>query len=172
MAERKVVVGVFQERAQARKAVADLESAGFTEKQVGFAIRNPDGAGEPKLNVPEVKGEKPTESTPLKTTIGGGVVGGILGALTALLIPGIGPVLAGGILAGALGGALVGAGVSDMVGTLMDMGVTQNQAQYYQQEFKEGRALVVVNTTDRQQEAEDILNRDGAMQQKTRTPID
>lgn len=47
MAERKVVVGVFQERAQARKAVADLESAGFTEKQIGFAILNPDGAGEP-----------------------------------------------------------------------------------------------------------------------------
>lgn len=168
----KVVVGVFQDRAQAQKAVADLENAGFTGNQIGFAIRNPDGTSEPKLNMPEVEGEKPVGNIPLKTTVGGGVVGGVVGALTALLIPGVGPVLAGGILAGTLAGAFVGAGVGDLVGAFMGMGVAQHQAQYYQQEFKEGRALVVVKTTDRQQEAEEILDRDGAIQQKTRAPID
>ncbi len=48
MAERKVIVGVFLDRAQAEKAVNDLESAGFNENQIGFAVRKP---GEPELNI-------------------------------------------------------------------------------------------------------------------------
>ena len=60
----------------------------------------------------------------------------------------------------------------DMIGTFMSMGIAENQAQYYEREFKAGRALVIVNTTDRQQEAQEILDRDGAIQQKTRTATD
>ena len=171
MAEQKVIVGVFQNREQAQKAVTDLEHAGFTENQIGFAIRKPGGPDEPKLNIAEAK-EPSSGKTAAKAAVGGGVVGSVVGALTALLIPGIGPVLAGGILAGAFGGAVVGAAAGDMVGTFMDMGVTENQAHYYEREFKAGRALVMVNTTDRQQEAQQILDRDGAIQQKTRTATD
>jgi hypothetical protein len=168
MAERKVIVAVFQDRAQAEKAVHDLESAGFDENQIGFAIRKPGEQDEPKFNIGESQGASPLGKAPLTGAASGGVVGGIIGALTALLVPGIGPVLAGGILAGLFGGAIIGAAAGDMVGTLVDMGVAEEQAKYYEREFKEGRALVMVNTTDpqRQKEAEEILDRDGAIRQK------
>lgn len=168
MAERKVIVGVFEDRPQAEKAVNDLESAGFNENQIGFAVRRPGEQGEPKFNIGESQGASPLGKGSLTGAATGGVVGGIAGALTALLIPGIGPVLAGGILAGIFGGALLGAGAGDMIGTLVDMGIAENQAKYYEQEFKEGRALVMVNTTDPQLQAkaEEIMERDGALRRK------
>ncbi len=168
MAERRVIVGVFQDRAQAEKAVRDLEAAGFNENQVGFAIRKPGEQGEPKLNISNDQGASPLGKGPLTGAAAGGVVGGIAGAAAALLIPGIGPVLAGGILAGVFGGAVVGAAAGDMVGTFVSMGIAENQAKYYEEEFKLGRALVVVNTTDPrlQKEAEEIMDRDGAIHER------
>lgn len=168
MAERRVIVGVFQDREQAMRAVHDLEAAGFNENQVGFAIRKPGEQGEPKLNINSDQGASPLGKVPLTGAATGGVVGGIAGAAAALLIPGIGPILAGGILAGVLGGAVVGAAAGDMVGTFVGMGIAENQAKYYEEEFREGRALVMVNTTDPQlqKEAEEIMDRDGAIRQK------
>ncbi len=168
MAERRVIVGVFQDRAQAEKAVHDLEGAGFNENQIGYAIRKPGEQGEPAFNIGESQGPSPMGKVPLTGAATGGVIGGIAGAAAALLIPGIGPVLAGGILAGIFGGAIVGAAAGDMVGTLAGMGIAENQAKYYEEEFKEGRALVMVNTTDPQlqSKAEEIMDRDGAMRQK------
>jgi hypothetical protein len=169
MAERKVIVGVFLDRAQAEKAVNDLESAGFNENQIGFAVRKPGEPGEPKLNISDDEGASPVGKVPLVGAATGGVVGGIIGALTALLIPGIGPVLAGGILAGIFGGAFVGAATGDLVGAFVAMGIAENQAKYYEEEFKQGRALVIVNTTDprMQKEAQEIMDRDGAIHQRS-----
>ncbi|HLI05284.1 MAG TPA: hypothetical protein VKV40_01795 [Ktedonobacteraceae bacterium] len=164
MVERRVIVGVFQGRAQAEKAVHDLEAVGLNEHQISFAIRQPDEQGEPKLNISNDQGASPVGKVPLTGAATGGVVGGVAGALTALLIPGIGPVLAGGILAG----ILIGAAAGDMVGTLVGMGMAEEQAKYYEEEFKQGRALVMVNTTDPrlQKEAEKIMDIDGAIHQR------
>jgi hypothetical protein len=173
MAERRVIVGVFQDRVQAEKAVHDLEAAGFNENQIGFAIRRPGEQGEPKLNIDESQGASPLGKVPLTGAATGGVVGGVVGAVTALLIPGIGPVLAGGILAGVLGGAVVGAAAGDMVGTFVGMGMAEEQAKYYEQEFKEGRALLIVNTTDPQlqRRAEEIMDMDGAIHERNQGVI-
>ncbi|MFH5804403.1 general stress protein, partial [Alienimonas sp. DA493] len=40
---RDTVVGVFHSHAEARRAVADLKKAGFTDEQIGVASRDREG---------------------------------------------------------------------------------------------------------------------------------
>jgi len=51
-----------------------------------------------------------------------------------------------------------GTGILD---ALMGLGLTEQEANYYNREFEAGRTIVTVNTPDRQQEAYDILSRNG-----------
>jgi uncharacterized protein (TIGR02271 family) len=51
-----------------------------------------------------------------------------------------------------------GAGILD---SLTSLGIPQQEASYYNSEFEAGRTVVTVNTSDRQQEAFDILSRNG-----------
>ena len=90
----------------------------------------------------------------------GGVVGGVLGAAVALLIPVLGPAFAGGILVTVFSAAL-GAMAGGFLGAFAAIGVPVEQAQHYEEEFKAGRTIVTVKTEDRQQDALDILYRNG-----------
>ena len=92
----------------------------------------------------------------------GAVLGGAIGAAAALLIPGIGPVVAGGILVTALGSAAIGAMTGGLIGTFVGIGVPEHAAHQYKREFEAGRTIVTVKTDSRQQEAIDILRRNGA----------
>ena len=87
-----IAIGVFQDEAQAKQAMADLQQAGFTDDQIRYSVHK------------------------------GGT--GILDSLTSLGIP-------------------------------------QQEASYYNSEFMAGRTVVTVNASDRQQEAFDILSRNG-----------
>ncbi len=154
--ERMTVVGVFADRADAQSAVRALESAGFTNEHIGFA-----GHGQPVTE----EGRDHTAGA-LKGAAGGsvtgGVVGGILGALATALIPGIGPVIAGGLLAGIVAGAVTGGAIGGLGGALTGMGVTKEDAEYYDKEFRGGRTIVTVDAADRRAEAEAIMRDHGA----------
>ena len=86
----------------------------------------------------------------------GGIVGGVLGAAVALLIPVIGPAFAGGILVMVFSAAL-GAVTGGMLGALVTLGVPEEQALHYEEEFKAGRTIVTVKTEDQQQEVLDVM---------------
>ncbi|MBE3557932.1 MAG: hypothetical protein IMW89_01735 [Ktedonobacteraceae bacterium] len=162
--DRSTVVGVFTDRAMADRAIEALYRAGFTNEQIGFAVRNPDLAGQAPAGKP-ARGPRTTADKGTATAAGvvsGGVVGGIVGAAAALLIPGIGPVVAGGVLIAALGGAAVGAVAGGLIGALTSMGVPEEEARYYQEEFAAGRTLVTVKAGSRYQEALNILRAHGA----------
>lgn len=152
--DRSTVVGVFPTRALAEQAIEELRHAGFHDNQIGFIARNGEilstGTG--------------TESVVGATAgvLGGGVLGGLLGAAAALLIPGLGPTVAGGILSAALGGATLGAVAGGFIGALTNMGITEEEARYYQLELARGGVLVVMKDADRYAEALDILHRWGA----------
>ena len=157
---RTVAVGVFNDHTQAEKAIDDLEQLGFTDSEIGFAWRGERGTHDESKDTGKHVGT-------------GAVVGGILGAAAALLIPGVGPAIAGGILAPLLGagvtaagvgaaGAALGAAAGGVVGALTDMGVPEEEAKYYQNEFSQGRAIVTVKAGSRYMEARDVLMRDGA----------
>ncbi len=90
--------------------------------------------------------------------ITGSVIGGTLGAVAAMLIPGIGPILAGGLLAATFGGAAIGG----IAGGFLSMGVPEQRARYYEQQFQSGHIIVTVKAGDRQQQALNTLRHYGA----------
>ena len=90
---RSAVGGVFTSETEAKQAIADLQSAGFTDDQIRYSVH---------------KG---------------------------------------------------GSGIED---SLMELGFNQNEASFYNKEFLAGRTIVTVRDANRQQEAADILQRDGA----------
>ena len=53
-------------------------------------------------------------------------------------------------------------GGNGILDSLLGLGVPQNEADFFNREFLAGRTIVTVNSSDRQQEAYDILNRNGA----------
>ena len=57
-----------------------------------------------------------------------------------------------------------GTGIRDQ---LMGLGLTEQEASYYNQEFEAGRTVVFVNAPDQQQEAFDILRRNGGYDAST-----
>lgn len=164
--ERATVVGVFEDRVRAERALNALYRAGFDEKDVGFVIRDVNHTHA----APEVI-QRDTAMGAATGAVSGGVVGGLLGAATALLIPGLGPALAGSILAVALGGAALGAAAGSFVGALTGFGVPEEEALYYQSEFELGRIIVLVRAPNRQSEALEILRQNGAYDAATRTSM-
>lgn len=154
----RAIVGVYDDRLAAERAVDALEQAGFREEHIGFAIR---GAG-------EVRGGMITDTTGTKDgkgaltgAITGGMLGGIMAAAISLLIPGVGPVVAGGVLAAFFGGAIAGTAVGGIFGALTGLGISEDEARFYEREFTEGRAIVAVKPHGRYQEAADVLVRTG-----------
>src|SRR5438552_6249289 len=166
--ERPLVVGIFEDEAQAEQAVEELRADGFTKDQIGFAAHGEDDA----------EGDRPahhaqrggTREGLVMGAITGGAFGSIVGAAVAVFLPGIGPVIAGGILSAALTGAAAGAVTGGLVGALREWGLPEEEAHYYQGEFEAGRTLVTVKTNDplRQGAAMLILRRNGGYDAVTR----
>ncbi|HXI15098.1 MAG TPA: YsnF/AvaK domain-containing protein [Chloroflexota bacterium] len=159
----RTVVGVFEDRPQARAAVEDLKRAGFRDDQIGFAAR--EGGSAAGATAGAGSGEVTTDtgsgSGAATGAMTGGLLGGLIGAAAALLIPGIGPIVAGGILASALGGAALGAAGGGIVGGLVTTGVSEEDARYYDSEFQTGKTVVTVQAGGKAAEAEAILRRHG-----------
>ena len=162
--ERSTVVGVFQTRAQAEGAIKELRRFGFTEQEVGYAVRDARG----NMQGDMVHDETHTRKNAIGGAVSGGVVGGLVGAASSLLIPGLGPAIAGGILGATLGGAAIGATAGGLIGALTEMGVPEEDASYYQNEFEAGRFIVTVTTHGQQNQALEILRRHGAYDASTR----
>jgi uncharacterized protein (TIGR02271 family) len=155
--KRTTVVGVFPDRREAERAIEHLRRSDFDDDQIGIAVRDAEhGEGTIRSADDDASGGA------LTGAVTGGALGGILGALAAGLIPGVGPVIAGGLLAGVLGGAAVGAAAGGLLGALADMGVPEDEARYYDEEFRSGRTIVTVKDDRRYDEARAILREHGA----------
>ncbi|HET7771703.1 MAG TPA: YsnF/AvaK domain-containing protein [Chloroflexota bacterium] len=159
------VVGLFHERRNAELAIADLEKAGFTSEQIGYASHGDSTMASGRAGDTAVTTDTGSGSGALSGAMTGGVIGGVLGALASLAIPGVGPVVAAGILGPILGGAAAGAGIGavggGLVGGLVTTGVSEEDARYYDEEFRSGRSLVTVRAGDRAAEARAIIQRHG-----------
>jgi hypothetical protein len=157
---RDYTVGVFHEGRAARDAVHALKDAGFPGEDISVLI--PDVNPERELRTET--GQAATGGA-ASGAIAGGLLGGVAGWLLgvgALAIPGIGPVLAAGAIGAALSGLAVGAGVGAIAGALVGIGVPEDEAAWYEQEVRGGRALVSVVARGRRDEAREILRRFGA----------
>jgi hypothetical protein len=161
---QSTIVGVFEDRSDAEDAVRDLQRSGYTASDIGYA-----GHGTAPEGVRDAEEQAEDAGAGAAAgAVGGGVLGGILGAVAAGLIPGVGPIIGAGILAATLGGAAAGAAAGGLVGALTGLGVSEDDARYYDDEFRSGRTLVTVRAADRWDEVRTILRRHGAYDVETR----
>jgi len=154
------VVGLFHNQSDAERAIQRLKEEGFTESQIGVALKDRKRQDE----LIEGTGTQAAEGA-ATGAIGGGVLGGVIGLLAgvgALAIPGIGPIIAGGTLASTLAGAGIGAAAGGLIGALAGMGVPEEDARHFDKGFQAGGTLVTVNAGSRAEEARECLYESGA----------
>jgi len=173
MAHRSTVVGVFEDRLQADRAIDELRRAGFRDDQIGVAMRY--GTGDATIvNAADADDATAVEDSHAGTGAVAGVLAGLgLGAAAGLgvlsgVIPVVGPAIAGGTLGIILSNAAVGAGIGGLVGALAGAGVPEDEAHYYQGEFESGRTIVTVQADGRAGEAMAIMRQYGAYDMSTR----
>jgi hypothetical protein len=142
------VIGTFADRHAAERYVAELKRAGFKDSEIGMTSPHREGDNTLKAEEDIAVG-----------AVAGGALGAVAGAVATGLIPGVGPVLAVGLLAGLVGGAAAGATAGGLIGALVGLGIPEEEARRYEQEFLAGRTLVVVQSPGRAAEALAILRR-------------
>lgn len=151
------VVGLFRDNNKAEQAIRDLKAAGFSEEQIGVAMRN----REEQQELIENTGSQAAEGA-ATGAMSGGIVGGLIGLLGSLLIPGVGPIVVGGVLASTLAGAGIGAATGGLIGALMGLGIPEEDARHFDTGIQSGGILVTVNAGTRSREAVEILRAQGA----------
>lgn len=158
--DERLIVGMFHDREHAERAIRDLRNAGFTDQDIGVALKGERSAGElaegPATHV---------EEGATTGAVGGGILGGVLGLLAgagAVVLPVIGPVAAAGWLGATLAGAGIGAAAGGLVGALIGAGIPEEDARYFEAGLTEGRILVTVEPGHRDVDAVTILRRHDA----------
>jgi len=168
----KTVVGLFDSRDQAEKAVSALRSAGFNDEiSILAADKNQDKnqAGD-NTEYDQTTMNADNDLGMGKVTAGastGGVLGGLAGLAMgagALAIPGIGPVIAAGPIAGLLSGAATGG----VAGSLIDWGIPAERGRFYEGKVREGKIMASVRSDENKiNQAADILRQNGAQDVET-----
>jgi hypothetical protein len=163
-----VVIGVFQDHSQAREAIRALKDAGFREDQIGVASSNKEG-------LKAVHGDDASdESYAGEGAVTGVAAGAGVGALWGLgilagVLPAIGPAIAGGTLAVILSSAAAGAAAAGLTGALVGMGISKEEAEFYESELHAGRTVVTVSAGSRRSEAQVIMQQNGGYDMSNRT---
>lgn len=159
------VTGLFDDHADAERAVQALESAGVSHGDISVVANDAHGhytrGGATAGDTETAAGADASAGAGIGAAVGG--VGGLLAGLGMLAIPGLGPVVAAGWLAstlvGAAGGAVVGAAAGGLVGALTQAGVPEEDAHVYAEGVRRGGVLVTARVHDDQAAAaRSILN--------------
>jgi hypothetical protein len=77
-------------------------------------------------------------------------------------------------MAATLSGIALGAVAGGFLGAMIALGIPEEDARHYQQEFEAGRIIITVRAGDRIMEALEILRRNGALEANSRfgQPVD
>src|SRR5437763_12244570 len=146
--QRSTVVGVFEDRLAADRAVAELRRAGFREDQIGVAMRHTEAkAGATATAKTDETYAEEGAATGLLTGLGLGALAG-LGVLSGV-IPVVGPAIVGGTLGVLLSNAAAGAAVAGLAGALIGSGIPEEQAKYSPAGCEPGRTIVAVTADGR-----------------------
>jgi hypothetical protein len=162
--KKTIQVGVFEHAEDARTAIHELRDAGFPEDEIGLLTH--DAQGNPEVTTfKDMEGNHAARGAAIGAAAGAG--GGALWAIgiAAGFLPAIGPVIAGGILAAIGLSAGAGAATGLLVGAFVGLGVSDEEAAYYDDEFRKGRTIVVVQSHRAPDTAFRILN-----ERSTRSP--
>jgi hypothetical protein len=161
----KTVVGLMDSFDEARNLIDDLLDDGFSCDDIGLIAREPEGSIQQQTAREERSDEQISGVS--KGVGAGAAVGGVAGLLigiAAFTVPGIGTVMAAGPIAAALAGVGLGAVTGGVYGAIRNLGVPEDEAEYYTEGVRRGGVLVSVETDDLSaQRAADIMYRHGAV---------
>ncbi len=140
-----LITGLFDTVSSAENAVDLLKQRGYTENEISIIMRNRDDAQE----FAEHTGSSTMSGIGAGAAIGG-TLGAVLGGLLAvgtIALPGIG-LLVGGTAAAMLAGAGAGGLAGSLVGWLVNLGIDDEVAPYYERTLNEGGIVVAVASHD------------------------
>lgn len=158
-----VISAVFDSESDAHRAVQELREAGASDDGLSLIGRHGES------NASSDGDDDGDDGNIARGLIGGGALGAGLG-VAALAIPGVGPLAAAGaIAASAVPSARgIGAAAGAAAGTLKEMlqkhGVSDEDANYYDERVRSGGTFVSVDTSRSgigEDEAREILRRSG-----------
>lgn len=151
-----IVIGVFEDRASARTAIENLRRAGFPDSRLGFI------SPEPTTRRRNEDSSVVDDPTGIGAAVGAaaGAAAGL--AVAAAVFPPVGPAIVGGALAAWLATVGTGAATGAVVGTLVGLGISEAEAEWYEEQLKRGRTLVTVHDSDeRSEDARSIIRHAG-----------
>jgi hypothetical protein len=149
-----VVSGTFENRSDAERAINELRQFGIDENAISIISHNDHSGSTSSSNT--VDDDSDNTGSGLAKGVGVGAGVGALFGLAALAIPGVGPFIAAGALANVLGGtagavaagAIVGGTAGGISGAMMNYGVSEEDAKYYEERVNKGDVFVSVDTRE------------------------
>jgi hypothetical protein len=143
---------LYDNYADAQRAVTGLEAAGVPHSDISIVANNSDNwyGADRKVDRDADGVDDRAEGAGKGAGIGAGVGGaaGLLAGLGLLAIPGIGPVVAAGWLVSTAAGAVAGAATGGVVGALTQAGVSEDEAPLYAEGVRRGGTLVSARVAD------------------------
>lgn len=170
----RTITRLFDNYADARNAVSELEAMGIPQSDLSIIANNADSShGDHDAGDHDGVNDDGDVSRGVTTGAVLGGAGGLLAGLGLLAIPGLGPIVAAGWLAataaGAGVGALGGAATGTIVGALKNAGHTDDEAHVYSEGVRRGGSLVSAKVPDDQvSQAEAVLERNKSVDAATR----
>ncbi len=155
---RSMTVGVFRTRNQAQTVIADLKQLGFRDDEIGLVARNEGGDSEFGIENDPTK-SRWEEGTAIGAGAGAATGVGLGLAVVAGLISPVGPLIAGGALVALIASVGTGATIGTLFGGLIGLGVSEEDASFYESEIHAGRYLVTVEAGRRTNEVRAVFNR-------------
>lgn len=136
--DRPIRVGVFSSLAAAEQVVRDLLAAGFTKAQITVVCSDKSV----QRHFEPFHHQDPAGTHTATTALAGGGIGALLGGLTVAALG----AATGGVALLAAGGLAIGAGgvVGTLIGALVNRGIEEEVADYYDQAVQEGKILIAV----------------------------
>jgi hypothetical protein len=151
---------LYNDYADAREAVRNLEAAGVEHNDINIIASNADNwysssdrKGDKRETFPDrdLDGKDDrAEAAGAGAGVGAAVGGaaGLLAGLGLMAIPGVGPVVAAGWLVSTLAGAAAGGAAGSVVGALTQAGVSKEDADIYAEGLRRGGAVVSARVLD------------------------
>jgi len=145
----QMITRTYDSFEHASSAVSALKAYGFTDEQISLVAHANEAGYHPRSRESSA-GEGVGVGAGVGGALGAGV--GILTGLGVMAIPGVGPVVAAGWLAataaGAVAGMVAGAATGGIVGSLIENGVSEEDAHFYAESVRRGGSLVTVRASD------------------------
>jgi hypothetical protein len=161
--KKKIVTAVFRDRFDAERAFDYLHAKGYTDAEINVLMSDRTRSTfYPTSQKEENKhdaGTMATEGMGVGGAIGtavGATLGAILAIGTTVALPGLGLIVAGPLVYG-LTGAGAGAVAGGLVGTLVGAGITEQNAQAYDEALRNGG--VVLGVTPRTDDHADEIEK-------------